>query len=234
MIPTPPWTDPHFPQAVGASAYPEAESLRARYRLAESEADREAIVIEARRWGCRRGLIRIDRWYLRCADCLSVVAIEEDLRKPACVCGGTFETMGRVQQDGRLVEDRLEAVCDGRCTHALGPFCICHCGGLNHGSQRIVHVERDVGGEPRLAPIDREAAIIRATEFRAALALARAAVEGPEKILNDLRNGGRFLGQAEWSRYMVLGRLRQGIWKAQRMKVHKARMAKLAEIAGAA
>lgn len=51
---------------------------------------------------------------------------------------------------GRLLTPEERAPCDGRCTNARGPNCDCRCGGVNHGSQRVVTVWRcaDAGRVP--------------------------------------------------------------------------------------
>ena len=44
-------------------------------------------------------------------------------------------------------EDRCP--CDRRCTNATGPNCECSCGGVNHGSGRLVRVDIDCGPVPQ-------------------------------------------------------------------------------------
>src|SRR4051794_28775303 len=96
---------------------------------------------------------KVDRWFLKCADCLSVVVTEVQrevartltpsapLRpwknpKPECgACGGLLLTMGRVLVGGsRFVTGTVDVCpCDERCTNAPGPKCECSCGAKFHG-----------------------------------------------------------------------------------------------------
>lgn len=59
--------------------------------------------------------------------------------------------------------------CDARCTNAPGPSCDCRCGGVNHGSGRVVAVELDAGGVPRLKVEHPDDLRARATEYRTAV-----------------------------------------------------------------
>jgi hypothetical protein len=45
--------------------------------------------------------------------------------------------MGVVAGD-KYTKTENRAPCDGRCTHAVGPHCDCGCGGVNHGTGRLV------------------------------------------------------------------------------------------------
>lgn len=60
--------------------------------------------------------------------------------------------MGRVEKK-RLVNAAMRCPCDGRCTGATGPNCECSCGGVNHGTGRLIAVEIDAGGVPRLVAL---------------------------------------------------------------------------------
>jgi hypothetical protein len=151
----------------------------------------------------------VNRWYVRCRDCLAVAAVEEDPHYGwLCGCGGELEIMGQVHRD-RLVRPSYEVPCDGRCTGAVGPSCDCQCGGANHGSGRVVLVIRDAGAVPRLRAGDPAVA----EEWRAAKAeLARAM-----KRAKDERR---------WQRLDEARR----IWaRASKLRTHARRMAAVRE-----
>lgn len=62
---------------------------------------------------------------------------------PWCEADVTPEQMGHVKNDeGRLEVTELVPECDGRCTHAVGPLCVCKCGCKNHGLGYLAYVER--------------------------------------------------------------------------------------------
>ena len=120
-----------------------------------------------------------DRHYYRCRSCCFVVALEGKLEstvnettggteyKLRCVCDGKLELLGRVCRARRgLVLDSERCACDGRCTNAPGPSCDCKCGGGNHGTGRMVPIEIDAGGIPRL--VVGAAAEVAACKARAA------------------------------------------------------------------
>ena len=96
------------------------------------------------------------RYFWKCWDCLTPVAVESDLRRhdPKCgACGGEMWFMGRVER-GRIVTDGTRCACDERCTAATGPNCECSCGGENHGTGRVVEVTFDQGGAPTIRTPD--------------------------------------------------------------------------------
>lgn len=127
------------------------------------------------------------RWFYKCADCLSVMAIDGRLesqhvrtatasgvtyayRVGECgVCGGNLEEMGKVEGTA-LTQPGERCPCDLRCTSAAGPKCNCLCGGVNHGSHRRSQVDIVTGSVPRVTPPNDPAALARATEYRAAVA----------------------------------------------------------------
>lgn len=84
-----------------------------------------------------------NRNYVRCTDCLSFGVVEGDYTPGwhCSLCAGTIEHMGKVVEDTRKYETQEErSACDKRCTHAVGPICVCKCNCANHGTGRIVHV----------------------------------------------------------------------------------------------
>ncbi len=100
------------------------------------------------------------KWFLRCRGCLSVMATQAE--RPASgmrcsACEGAIEVMGMVRQQ-RIVRIEDHCPCDDRCTMAAGPHCDCQCGGKNHGSKIVVQVVVDVGGIPRITPVNPEKA----------------------------------------------------------------------------
>lgn len=125
-----------------------------------------------------------NRHYYRCRSCCHVVAVEGKLEytpddsgrmvcKTLCVCDGKLDHLGRVARSRGLVLDSERCPCDARCTAAPGPSCSCRCGGENHGSGRVVPVELDAGGIPRIKVEDVETCRARAEEFRRAMAPLR-------------------------------------------------------------
>lgn len=75
-------------------------------------------------------------YYHKCNDCLTPFSsTERHIDK--CDCEGAVTFMGVVQGDKYVLTANRPA-CDGRCTHAHGPHCDCQCGGVNHGTGRIV------------------------------------------------------------------------------------------------
>lgn len=159
------------------------------------------------------------RWYVRCVDCLSIAAIAEppnvhDMR--CALCDGPIETMGRVERN-RLVRDEVRSACDDRCTNARGPLCDCHCGGLNHGSHRVVHVIRDAGPIPKIAMPDNFKAKRAAEEYRAARAAALAQLDP----LLAARRRGEYLAGGDFRR---LRELQRALSHAHQARKHDTRL----------
>jgi hypothetical protein len=75
-------------------------------------------------------------YYHKCNDCLTPFSSIEK-KVDICDCGGSIAYMGIVQGD-KWEKTEQRAPCDGRCTHAHGPHCDCSCGGVNHGTGRVV------------------------------------------------------------------------------------------------
>jgi hypothetical protein len=93
-------------------------------------------------------------YYHKCNDCLTPFASTEQ-KIDLCDCEGEVTYMGIVQGDKyEKVENR--PACDGRCTHAHGPCCDCQCGGVNHGTGRVVQT---VVSEGKVKVIDPSADI---------------------------------------------------------------------------
>lgn len=86
----------------------------------------------------------MNRHYIRCTDCLSFGAVDGDYQPGwhCSLCAGPIELMGKVVEDTRKYETSEErSACDKRCTHAVGPICVCKCNCANHGTGRVVVVQ---------------------------------------------------------------------------------------------
>lgn len=88
-----------------------------------------------------------------------------------------MEYLGKSTVDQRLQETRTLAACDARCTEATGPNCTCQCGGVNHGTGKLVTVIVDKGPIPRVNMPHPEVARAHAEAFRAADSAAKARIE---------------------------------------------------------
>lgn len=179
------------------------------------------------------------RWCYRCADCLAVMFTGEELqplfdfqrfgtayaRYGECgVCGGFLEFMGKVAQGaegrGRLQAMEHRCACDFRCTGALGPKCECSCGGVNHGTGRMVAVVRDLGSIPRTTGLDDYQAAKAAQEYR----------EVRDKLIQERdkysarKRAGEWLSAGEYERWSALCGAING---AAKNRTHAARMRKL-------
>lgn len=75
-------------------------------------------------------------YYHKCDDCLTAFSTDVAL-VDFCDCNGTVTLMGEVRGD-KFVKIEDKPACDGRCTHASGPMCDCLCGGVNHGTGKMV------------------------------------------------------------------------------------------------
>ena len=177
------------------------------------------------------------RHYYRCRACCHVVAVEGTLvSAPAangsgateittrCVCDGRLELLGRVAKNKRgLVLDSERCACDGRCTSAPGPMCDCRCGGVNHGTGRVVAVEVDAGGIPRLvvgAAAEVDACKARAAEYAAAMEPHRAALR---TMRQDRVISGRRPTLAEDQLAAALGSI-------SRLRTHKGRLVAIVKL----
>jgi hypothetical protein len=157
--------------------------------------------------------------YYRCHDCLTAFTSYED-KVDECACGGPVEKMGRVHKD-EVIDDKVVCACDARCTHASGPSCNCGCGGVNHGTGKLV-VIMVVMGKNRASQID-AGSLRRADEFKAAKASAMARLEKiftPEDI-QKAQNRQWFTNS--WAIQRHLSQVRH----ASSLKVHKMRINRL-------
>lgn len=163
----------------------------------------------------------VNRWFMRCSDCLAVSAIEPATAprrnyEIACSCGGFLEVMGRVRQD-RLKMDETRCACDARCTEARGPLCSCSCGGAHHGSGKLIVVEIDKGGVPRVTSPNPE----RGAEFR------EARDEAMARIKAAYGDGSTYVARDIWEKRNA------ACWhwrKAKTFKTHERRMSEFAKV----
>lgn len=173
---------------------------------------------------------KLTRWYYRCGDCLTPVAVE-GAKPPAvieCACGGSLTLMGRVVRS-RVVVDATRCPCDGRCTGAVGPACDCECGGENHGSGRVERYTIDQG-KATLVAREPSVMIERAAEFRAALADVEAAIAANVTLAGAFadRAAGKHVGYAVFAATQEIRAERSA---ARRLKVHGTRIKRLAKLA---
>ena len=133
---------------------------------------------------------KVNRWFWKCADCLTPVAIEVDVKDKAnhwtardrfgamkCgACGGDMWFMGRVAGES-IVQDGHRCACDARCTTAAGPKCDCQCGGVNHGRSVVVPCVETVGDVPVAKVVPTEKLLRQVAEYRAARAEITAQLE---------------------------------------------------------
>lgn len=172
------------------------------------------------------------RHYYRCRSCCHVVACEGtlDTQQTAnggreivarCVCDGKLELLGRVARARRgLVLDSERCACDARCTNAPGPSCDCKCGGVNHGTHRVVPIEIGAGGIPRLVVADEAACKARAAEYAAAMEPHRAELRALRAARPEWRNSPT---DAEYALSTALG-------KISALRTHKGRLAAIAKL----
>lgn len=74
--------------------------------------------------------------YHKCDDCLTAFSTVEP-KVDYCDCNGTVTYMGVVHGD-KYQKMGTKSACDKRCTDACGPMCDCVCGGVNHGTGKLV------------------------------------------------------------------------------------------------
>lgn len=173
----------------------------------------------------------MSRFYYRCPDCLSVVALDSERSPtaPTCaVCDVRMEGMGRVARE-RLVRDELRCPCDDRCTCAAGPNCSCKCGGENHGSGLLVVVQIDAGGIPRVTPPDARATV-RRDEYRAAVRRAEDRMPGEDEAARKAR--GEWLEGRAAEDYFERLRMKRELRRIRGLRTHHGRMRALARLAG--
>ncbi len=174
------------------------------------------------------------RWFWRCLVCLGVFTVEQENPAhldvcPYCGTTGKLNRMGRVFQ-GVVVADKIVSVCDDRCTYALGPQCVCHCGGVNHGSRLVVSYVQEVGslsGSWQLVNASKKKLLqlqTQAMAFTIQYENVAKAVKAAIEPLREKKASGEWLTSEE---YAVWWGLPLKLRKAAEGKVHSNRMKKL-------
>jgi len=198
----------------------------------------------------------VRRWYVRCADCLSIGAVETSppawrvewdyIRKtpddqfPEPVarwvggwtcdgCGGRIESMGEVFR-GYVANRAQVAICDHRCTGARGPKCECECGGQYHGTGATVEVHQDAAGVPRCCVLDRSESMQRAAQFRAAWAGLEAAHQARFGDLDARKARRDWLEPSEFSEWRVGSQFRGSMREAKGLRTHAGRQKAIARL----
>jgi hypothetical protein len=208
------------------------------------------------------------REYLRCPECLGVWSVDLEIVDvveqphptarhrafrealqpfleggcPWCEQADVApEDMGEVVADSdRLETTEVVPECDGRCTHAGGPLCVCKCGCKNHGLGFLAYVERrSDNGKLRTrfkaAPKNIEAARTRAVEWSAIhadlQALAATLAAEVEKWTAKQREV-RWLSGADYKALMDVRNRRKRIGEVIALRVHKRRMSEANKLLG--
>ena len=116
----------------------------------------------------------MSRYAIQCRECGLWLATEDEdyvetsralseVRCPVCDSQG-FVLRGTILR-GRVTTEHDVPPCDERCTDAAGHTCTCRCGGVNHGTHRVVTIRRDHGSAPTItlpAALSTEAEKLRA------------------------------------------------------------------------
>lgn len=173
-----------------------------------------------------------NRHFYRCRACCHTVAVEGLLEteqtsngatvpKARCVCEGRLEYIGRVGRKPGLWRDSERCACDARCTNAPGPQCDCSCGGVNHGTKRVVPVEVAAGGVPRLKVECAADCIARAAEYAAAAEPFRARLRAMREARAE---------RGTWRVSHEEQALADALSKIAALRTHKGRLKALAEL----
>lgn len=172
------------------------------------------------------------RHYLRCRDCLTAHAREQEAAPesggPCPLCGGKTEYMGRVTPAGPLSRAYSFSPCDTRCTRARGPLCDCPCRGEHHGSGLVVTYETGTAKLPEA--LDGARARRWAAEYLEAKAAARAAFEARFGAVVAKRRVGGWLSGAEFGRYLEAEDFGRALATANRLRTHSGRLKALGAI----
>lgn len=157
-------------------------------------------------------------YYHRCRECLSTFTSYESVVN-ICSCDGDVEQLGKVRKDMTVYDEKERCACDMRCTNACGPLCNCACGGVNHGTGKIITVVVELG-KAKVKEVNQEA-IDRANDFR------KAKTEAWDRYTEKYKESIEKQSKNEW--------LERNIWyemykfkseynKAIKMKVHSRRL----------
>lgn len=172
--------------------------------------------------------MKTNRWYYKCADCLEPVAIDEQYNTLTCDCGGNLRLMGKVTGDSWSLHQEQSA-CDYRCTDAAGPQCNCSCGGVNHGSHRVVSVLVAQGMVSVVPRSDLEVRKARTAEYRAAITAARNAMPESWRTAYQAKREGRWV--PNFGDFLSARDHLDAVNHAAGLKTHSGRMKALRAIA---
>lgn len=165
--------------------------------------------------------IEILRHFFRCFDCLSVFATENNYdtesQFPKCPCGGKTLYMGPVTKTPIYNLSEMPA-CDGRCTEAKGNSCNCVCGGLNHGTGKVIEIKNRIDiNEPKIKGIDYDYGAIYRTRMDQMMQKFPA--------LKLIESGQYVYDKSEWRRAItaqsILREIKFSFSKAKREKLFK-------------
>lgn len=176
-------------------------------------------------------LAHANRWFVRCAGCLSVMAIETEGYPRGLTCGaccGKVEVMGRVERARLVTGVEHKSVCDARCTNARGPICDCPCAGANHGSKMVV-VVTVTAGIPSVTPVSVGEAFRIFSEYKTAydaatLLLDPATSTYPGAVEFRKKQSGQYLTADEFGRYLTYTRAMRALLDTKKRRTHKSRM----------
>lgn len=185
------------------------------------------------------------RWYIRCADCLSVSMVELPTTSAStasrtiagwrCICDGRLEAMGYVRiyrtAEQLVTRDAEVCACDERCTTARGPSCNCKCGGANHGLGLGATVRQITTDSVPIVtpPGDAEKAAGKAREYREAHAAALARIEAsPEYPVYMAKLAGKWTDR--FTDYLQVRDWLADLRSVAKARTHKGRLAKCAAI----
>lgn len=179
---------------------------------------------------------KINRWYVKCPGCLGlgVIELEHAPHGATCEqCGDTMTLMGRVQGD-RYILTGEACACDDRCLGALGPQCVCSCGGKNHGKGLVAGTVTVVVASGKLVVrvIKAEEAAARRAEWEAGSVEVREAIHTAYPELAAYA-AGEYLGgggSSKWERYLDARDMLRTLRSADELKSHAGRMKRLAQI----
>lgn len=151
--------------------------------------------------------------YYKCLDCLSTFTSEEH-QIDRCSCNGNITKMGEVKGT-HFGHEATTSVCDARCTDACGPLCDCPCGGLNHGTGKMV-TTWVIDGKVTIKEVDSEA-LARAAEWRTIRDLISNLLEEQRKDYETTK---------DWNTYRLYNSNKYKYAKICESKQHKSRIDK--------
>lgn len=191
-------------------------------------------------------LTSADLLYIRCKDCLSTYTVnrhevEQVIPCPFfCSCGGDIKVLGRVvdeaaerekkaaeaAKEGKFVQVKERAICDGKCTHATGPLCSCTCCSKYHGTGLVVQVVIKEG-KIVIKNVD-EKAVAQAKEWRETKAKldAMLAAKYPTIVAYEAWKKSRVGVRPSYSygEYAGYSKVKKEIEKMNNAHLHKRRM----------